>query len=165
MSDQDICGYEDTTTGQPCRHPAGSCPVTSHAEAAPDGGNPQGRPSKFTDDRAQAAIEAAELGKSIRGCERAAGVSHGTIDNWLDRNPRFETADGDERQFFSSFRRARGVGETTCIENGRSEDGDASFEKFLLASSFDYKKTEKRELTGDEGGAIEVSIGGDDGPE
>ena len=30
--------------------------------------------------------------------------------------------------------------------------------KFLLASSFDYKKTEKREHTGDGGGPVEVEF-------
>jgi len=40
----------------------------------------------------------------------------------------------------------------------RDEDVDTSMAKFLLASSFDYKKTEKREVTGDGGGPVEVEI-------
>lgn len=141
------CGYEDTTTGQPCRHPAGSCPVPTHTEAAPDGGNPQGRPSKFTDERARDAIEAARESKSEAGCARAAGVSHTTIQNWQERDPTFTDEDGKQRSFLAAFTRARADGESMLIEGGlREEDVDSSMAKFLLASSYGYQKSEKREV-------------------
>lgn len=166
MPDDDICGYENTTTGDPCQHPAGSCPVPSHSGAAPDGGNPQGRPSKFSDERARAAIHAAEeYGKSKRGCERDAGVARGTLDNWLEANPTFEGPDGNEYDFLTAFRRARGEGETYYITEGRDPEGevDESFAKFMLASSFDYKKTEATELTGEDGGAVPLMVIENDG--
>jgi len=40
---------------------------------------------------------------------------------------------------------------TRRVETSRSA-------KFLLASSFDYKKTEKREHTGDGGGPVQVNF-------
>lgn len=156
MTDDDICGAE-CADGTPCEHPAGSCPVSSHND--PDAENGQGRPSKFTDDRAQDAIAAARNGLSKAGCERAAGVGDGTLNNWLESDPSFADADGEERQFLRAFRRARKAGENTLIEGGLYDDGvDSSMAKFLLASSFDYKKTEQREVTGEGGGPVEVEL-------
>lgn len=157
MSD-DICGAETSSTDEPCQHPVGSCPVPSHSSDDVDV-NPQGRPSKFTDDRAQDAIEAAEEGLSKAGCERAAGVGDGTLNNWLEANPTFEDEDGEERQFLRAFRRARRAGESELVHRGLyDDDTDSSMVKFLLASSFDYKKTEQREVTGEDGGPVEINL-------
>lgn len=146
MTGVDNCGAA-TTTGEPCRNPAGEngrCWIPSHND--PDAQNPGGRPSKFDDERARAAIEAAREGLSRAGCERAAGVGDGTLANWLDQNPTFTGADGQEREFFRAFRRARREGESTLIRDGlRDADTDSSMAKFLLSTSFDYVKTERRE--------------------
>lgn len=158
MTDDNICGAETASTDGPCQHPAGSCPVPSHSDDDVDA-NPQGRPSKFTDERARDAIDAAREGLSKAGCERAAGIGDGTLNNWLEADPTFETEAGEQRQFFRAFRRARRAGETELIEGGLYEDDvDSSMAKFLLASSFDYKKTEQREVTGEGGGPVEVAI-------
>jgi hypothetical protein len=146
MTDGDTCGAE-CVDGSACQHPADNCPIPSHSD--PDADNPQGQPSKFTDERAQEALHAAgELGKSKRGCGRDAGVSRTTIDVWLDTNPTFEGPDGNKYDFFDAFVRARGDGETYYIKEGRDPDGDvdSSFAKFMLASSYKYKETEKTEL-------------------
>jgi hypothetical protein len=144
MTDDDTCGAE-CVDGSKCQHPAGSCPVASHSADGPTE-NQQGRPSKFTDERARAAIEAAREGLSKAGCERAAGVADGTLNNWLDDNPTFTDRDGEERQFFRAFRRARQVGERTLVDGGLHDDAvDSSMAKFLLASSFGYQKSEKLE--------------------
>ena len=157
MTDDDICGAETASTDEPCQHPAGSCPVTSHSEDVEE--NPQGRPSKFSDERAQAAIEAAREGLSKAGCERAAGIGDGTLNNWLEANPTFTTEEGETRQFFRAFRRARRAGESELVRGGLYDDDvDSSMAKFLLASSFDYKKTEQREVTGEDGGPVEVTF-------
>jgi hypothetical protein len=158
----DTCGAE-TTGDQPCQNPAGEngrCWIPTHNPDS-DEENPQGRPTKFTDERARDAIHAAdELGKSKRGCARDAGVSKDTIDEWLEQNPTFEGPDGDEYHFFDAFERARGSGETYYIREGRDPDGDVdpSFARFMLASSYGYKKTEKREHTGDGGGPVEITF-------
>jgi len=159
MSNDDICGAE-CADGTPCEHPAGSCPVASHdPDAGDDVENPQGRPSKFTDERAQDAIEAAREGLSKAGCERAAGVGDGTLTNWLEADPEFTTSDGEQAQFFRAFRRARRVGESSLVDGGLHDDEvDSSMAKFLLASSYDYKKTEKKEVTGDGGGPVKVNF-------
>ena len=164
MSD-DECGVEQGN-GEPCDNPVkyadGKCGIHSEIN-----GGTTGRPTKFNDERAQAAIEAAREGKSKRGCERAAGVAEGTIANWEEQGHTFTDESGHTASFFHSFAQARARGESRCIENARREDGDPSFEKFLLASSFDYVKTEKQEteVSGPDGGPIEINIGGDDGSE
>ena len=168
----DLCGAE-TTSDQPCQNPAGEngrCWIPSH-NPDDDDENPGGRPSKFTDDRAQDAVEAAREGLSKAGCERAAGVGDGTINNWLDANPKFTDESGEEREFLRAFRRARKVGESELVQGGLYDDDvDSSMAKFLLASSFDYKKTESRELEHDtaEDAAFEFNVvfsEGDDGNE
>lgn len=157
MSDEQ-CG-EIKGDGEPCDYDAkyadGKCGIHSDIN-----GDTQGQPTKFTADRAQAAIEAAREGKSKRGCERAAGVAEGTIGNWEEQGHTFTDENGRTASFFHSFAQARARGESRCIENARREDGEPSFEKFMLASSFDYKKTEKQETehTGEGGGPIEFTI-------
>ena len=157
MTDDDICGA-DTVGDEPCQNPAtegDSCWLAEHGGDA----DASGRPSKFTDERAQDAVEAAREGLSKAGCGRAAGVADGTIQNWLDENPTFTDKDGTEREFFRAFMRARRVGEFNLVQGGLyDEDTDSSMAKFLLASSFDYKKTEQREVTGEGGGPVSVDI-------
>lgn len=156
-ADTDICGAE-TTGDAPCQNPAGEngrCWIPSHTD--PDASNPAGRPSKFTDDRARIALDAARQGLSEAGCGRAAGVSHTTIGRWKEIDPEFETESGERRQFRAAFRRARNAGESTLIENGLYDpDTDSSMAKFLLASSFDYVKSEQHEHTGEGGGGIVI---------
>lgn len=138
--ERELCGAE-TSKGTPCQNYADSCPW-DHGDT-----NDTGRPSKFNDERAQVAIEAAREGKSEDGCARAAGVRSPTISNWIEANPTFEDEDGSETEFFKAFARARAHGESTLIEHGMyNPDADASMAKFLLASSFDYVKTSKQEV-------------------
>lgn len=159
MSNDGRCGAE-TTADQPCRNPAGDngrCWIPSHNDRAAE--NPGGRPTKFTDERAQRAVEAARKGLSKSGCARAAGVEPQTILNWEDDILTFETADGDQAEFFDAFRRARSEGESRLVDGGLYDDEtDSSMAKFLLASSFDYRKTEKREHTGEGGGPVQIEV-------
>ena len=143
--DTDLCG-EPKGNGEPCENPVkfadGKCGIHSEIN-----GDTQGRPTKFTNERAQTAIEAArEEGKSIRGCERAAGVGEGVVRDWLEAGHQFVTEDGLIDSFPRAFAQARAQGESEWIEEGRSPEGDASFAKFMLASSYDYKETAKTEL-------------------
>ncbi|GAA0539763.1 hypothetical protein ABNG02_15650 [Halorubrum ejinorense] len=141
--DTELCGA-DTTDDQPCQNPAGddgSCWIPTHGSDDDDVENPQGRDFAIGEDDHEAILEAAREGKSERGCARAAGVSSwAQLDRYLEAHPDFR----------SSFERARARGESELIEGGlRDEDVDSSMAKFLLASSFDYKKTEKREVEAD----------------
>ena len=152
MTDEtELCGA-DTTGDQPCQNPAsgdGSCWIPSHG-SDDDVENPQGRDFAIGEADHEDILEAAREGKSERGCARAAGVSSwAQLDRYLEAHPDFR----------SSFERARARGESELIEGGlRDDDVDSSMAKFLLASSFDYKKTEKREHTGDGGGPVEVEF-------
>ena len=158
MSDDGHCGAE-TADGQPCQNPAGSggrCWIPSHAaDAADDVENPQGREFSISEDDHRDLLNAAMTGKSKRGCARAAGVGKDALDRYLEARPEFR--DG--------FERARAHGESELIEGGlRDEDVDTSMAKFLLASSYGYKKAEKREVegsmehTGEGGGPMEVTV-------
>lgn len=146
--DNEQCGHE-TADGTECQLPPSQPDGRCHHHTDTTDADSGGRPSKFTDERARQAIAAAKLGKSIAGCGRDAGVSKETVRNWRDTEGiAFEGPDGNEYDFFAAFRRARGTGETYYIREGRRAEGevDSPFAKFMLASSYDYTKTEKQEL-------------------
>ena len=106
-------------------------------------GSSRGREFAIDADDHDEILGAASMGKSVRGCARAAGVSLSQLQRYLEAHDDFRV----------SFERARARGESQLIEGGlRDPDMDSSFAKFLLASSFEYKKTEKKEVenTGDE---------------
>ena len=159
------CGSTNTTTGRPCQHDKGSCPFPAHREPAGsvDGaGLKTGRPSKFNADRAMAAIHAAEIGTSVEGCGRAAGVAGQTIHDWSD-NPELEfdhPKTGETINFSERFGRARYIGEQSLLEGGIDENSgeDSQFIRFLLATSYGYQKTEGVEVTGGGGGPLEINI-------
>lgn len=155
MTDEnDICGAE-TGEGGECENPAGEngrCWIPSHTD--PDAENPHGRSFTITEDDHDDILEAAREGKSESGCARAAGADWHSLDRYLDAHSDFRR----------SFAHARAQGESDLIAGGlRDPDVDSSMAKFLLASSFDYVKAEKRELehSGEGGGPLEVVIGGD----
>lgn len=158
MNDTEQCG-ETKGNGEPCEYEAkfadGKCGIHSSIN-----GDTQGRPTKFTDERARLAIEAAREGKSKAGCERAAGIGQGTVNDWLEQSYTFETEDGQLASFSQAFAQARAEGESMYIDDGRSEDGDTSFAKFMLSSSYGYQESKKQEteLTGEDGGPIEISF-------
>jgi len=134
----DICGAETSSTDDPCQHPAGSCPVPSHGADDVDE-NPQGRPSKFQDKR-DAVLEAAEDPIKTRDVARTAGIGKSTLYDWLD----------DHEEFSDAFRRARSRAARTLVERGLEDpDADTRMVTFLLERTFDYIKTERRELDGE----------------
>lgn len=140
----DTCGYTGTDSGEPCQNPAGEdgyCWIDGHTGP--------GRPSKFTNERAADAIEAAREGVSKAGCARIAGVDKATLERWLDAH----------EEFRNDFARARGNGELTLIRDGlRDPDTDSQMARFLLATSFGHVKAEKREHVGEGGGPMTVTL-------
>lgn len=148
-NDGELCTY-------PSKYPDGRCGIhTEHTDI-----DPGGRPTKFNDERAQDAIHAALEGKSEAGCARAAGVQPSTIANWKDSDPSFEDGNGTQKGFLEAFTRARAKGESELIHGGmRDPDVDSSFAKFLLASSFDYVKEEKREVDMDANHSFDAQEG------
>lgn len=159
MTDENICGAETAGTDGPCQNPAGEngrCWIPSHNAdtGAGDAENPQGRDFAIGEDDHEVILEAAREGKSERGCARAAGVSSwAQLNRYLEAHPDFR----------SSFERARARGETELLEGGLYDDEvDSSMAKFLLASSFDYKKTEKREVEADVDQTTTHELGADE---
>lgn len=141
----DLCGHP-TGNDEPCKNTAtegDSCWIDAHGGST----TLEGRPTKFNDERAREAIEAAENGLSKAGCGRAAGVDKASIRRWVDKNPTFEGRGGEERNFRPAFAHARAEGEQMLSEGGLNDpDMDSQMARFLLSTSFDYVKTEKREL-------------------
>ena len=138
-----------TTKDTACQNPPtgddGRCWIDSHGDFEAE--NPHGRPSKFSTGRARDAIEAARQSKSKSGCARAANVDLATLNRWLDDNP---TVDGED--FRAAFAQARKDGETVLVQGGlRNDEIDTSMAKFLLATSFGYVKTERREVDAADG--------------
>lgn len=128
-----------TGDGSECDNPAtrenGRCWIPSHSD--PDAENPAGRPFTLGEDDHEDILQAARDGHSKAGCARAAGTGSMQLERYLDSHPEFREA----------FMRARKKGENTLIKRGLfDEDTDSSMAKFLLSTSFDYVKTEKREL-------------------
>lgn len=136
MSD-DICGYDNTTTGEPCRHPAGSCPVPSHNGKAADGGNPQGRNTKLTKERQEGMAAMIEQGHSQAAAARAYGISPQTFTEWKRRgeaNP--ETIFGE---FSERIARALSTSEADYVNTLRhmaEEIGDTNTLRWMLQQRF-----------------------------
>jgi len=139
MSDDvETCGYV-LESGDPCQLPAsrpdGRC--HHHTDTA-DGTAKSGRPPALDESDHDTILDAAESGLSKSGCARAAGVDEATLRRYLGRHDEFRR----------TFARARKVGEARLVQGGLLDDEvDTSMAKFLLSTSFDYVKTEKRELS------------------
>lgn len=159
-NDDEVCGWP-TTNNTACQNPAteptGRCWINTHGNTEAE--NPHGRPSKFSDQRARDAIQAARESKSKAGCARAAGVAPNTLETWLQENPVYQDNDGEQMDFLQAFMRARSAGEQRLIQGGLADPNvNSQMAKFLLSTSFDYVKTERREVTGEGGGAVEVTV-------
>jgi len=139
MSD-DICGAE-CADGTPCQHPP-NCPVPSHHD--PDADNPHGRKFAIDESDHEDILEAARIGMSKAGCARAAGVDEKSLYRYLKSD--------ENAQFRRAFKRARHKGERRLLTGPleqHEEDPiqmDPQHARFLLSTSFDYVKTEKREV-------------------
>lgn len=108
MTDDDICGSTDTTTGEPCQNDADSCPWHD-VEEQPD----TGRPSKLSYERQEKIASAIEAGKSLNSAARMAGVTPTTVFNWLDRGQgeKQEGMENEYTEFFERITHAKGHGE------------------------------------------------------
>ena len=150
MTDTDeICGYEGTTTGEPCRHPADSCPVPSHSDE--DAENPQGRPNAITEEKRESLYNAVGMGMEVWRQAALIGVSERTLQRTACcletlREPRFTT--DKPCDFCRGYARAHTEGAMETVGNCSAE--------YRAAATFGIVKTERRELTGKDGGAVEV---------
>jgi hypothetical protein len=152
MSD-DVCGHPTAGgDGPPCQHPTTDdgdpdrCWEQAHNDSETDAGA-SGREWAIDDEDHDDILEAARDGFSKAGCARAAGVDEKSLQRYLD-------ADGHE-EFRRAFMRARHKGEQTLVKGplvehpdapGGGPEIDGQHARFLLSTSFDYQKTEKKEL-------------------
>jgi hypothetical protein len=150
----EVCGAE-CVDGSECQHPAGSCPVPSHSD--PDAENPHGRDFAISEDDHGDILDAARHGMSKAGCARAAGVDEKSLKRYLDAH----------EDFRRTFARARHKGERRLVEGPLQENPDPNapemdgqHARFLLSTSFEYVKTEKKELehSGDEDNPVQHSV-------
>ena len=93
--------------------------------------------------RREEILQAAREGTSVAGCARAGGISRETLYQWLNNEP----------DFSDRFERARSEGEQELVRKAKDKRPD-----WLLATSYGYKKTEKRELVGKDGGPIQKEV-------
>ena len=127
--------------GDPCEYEAkyddGKCGIhTDETKTQP------GRPSevaKHEDD----ILVGARQGMTMEGCARLAGVDESTLYRYLNKDKNAE--------FRKSLKRARAQGELKHLQSVNDRGS-----QFLLERSFGYVKTEKREIMGEDGGAVDV---------
>lgn len=138
-SDRELCGYE--TPNGPCKNPPSegdSCWIESHGGTV----SGHGRPSKLADHR-QDILTGARQGMTLQGCARLAGVDESTLHRWKS----------EYEDFCKSLKRARAQGELKHIQSVNDPGS-----RFILERSFGYVKTEKREISGEGGAPINISI-------
>jgi len=157
MPTNDICGAE-CVDGSQCQNPHDSCPVPSHSD--PTAENPHGRDFAIDKSDHDDILQAAREGFSKAGCARAAGVDEKSLHRYLEAD--------EHEDFRRSFTRARHEGERVLVKGALYDEPEerkknertvnAQHARFILSTSFDYIKTEKKEITGEDGGALDVVI-------
>jgi hypothetical protein len=155
----DVCGHPtEGGDGPPCQNPPGEngrCYIPAHNgdDADPPGGRNWALDESDHDD----ILEAARMGASKAGCARAAGVGEATLQRYLDAHDAFRSA----------FTRARAQGERELItgplynsDDDDDPDMDGQHARFLLSTSFEYTKTEKKEVehSGDDENPLSVTV-------
>jgi len=137
MSEDDVCGSLNTTSGEPCQFsPGDSCPW-HNTDNPPD----NGRPSKLSYERQEKIATAIEQGKSLNSAARMAGVDPSTVYGWVDRGEAAIEA-GKENEFADFYKRlthAKGYGEDfyfgLALELAR-ENGDHRFIASLMKQRY-----------------------------
>jgi len=130
------CGAE-TSDGTPCEwdeSERGECPYHGDGDAPNNG-----RPSKLEDTKDDI-LNAAREGLTLEGCARVAGIGVSTLREWRK----------EHEDFSAALRRARAEAERELIQDVDPE--------FVLERSYGYMKTEKREITGEDGGGLTINL-------
>lgn len=131
----DACGAE-TAAGTPCQLPPSRDDGRCHNHTETEDRMRAGRPSKF-DEKRDEVLEAAREPIKTRDVAHSVGIGKSTLYDWLD----------EYEDFSDSFKRARADAARDLVRDGLADDDvDTSMVRFLLERTFDYVKTEKREL-------------------
>jgi hypothetical protein len=163
---EDTCGHPtEGGDGPPCELPASKADGRCHHHTDTDERANGGREWSIDESDHETILSAARDGFSKAGCARAAGVDEKILRRYLDAHDDFRRA----------FMRARHDGERTLLKGplvereDERESIDGQHARFLLSTSFDYQKTEKRELedvTEGEGGfGTNIIVSGEYDPE
>lgn len=137
---EEICGHP-TGPESECQNPATegeNCWIESHGGSV----SGHGRPSlleEYQDD----ILAGARQGMTLEGCARLAGIDESTLHRWINKH----------QDFRKSLRRARAHGELQHLQSVND-----SGSRFILERSFGYIKTEKKEITGEGGGGLNINI-------
>ncbi|QLG62819.1 transposase [Halorarum salinum] len=116
----DVCGYEDTHSGEPCKRAAGwgrdadTGYCRTHADDDDADGPPAHRETKLTKERQEGIAAAIESGKSIASACRMHGIQPATFYNWMDRGEGED--EGPFADFFDRIVRAKGYGEDHYVQ-------------------------------------------------
>ena len=165
----DVCGHPtEGGDGPPCELPASKADDRCHHHTDTDERSNGGREWAIDESDHEDILTAAREGFSKAGCARAAGVGEASLARYLDAHDDFRR----------TFTRARHRGERRLVagplvdDDPSTPDIDGQHARFLLSTSFDYVKTEKRELehSGEVQGSLfelppEVTDNWDDGDE
>lgn len=137
------CGHPTAGgDGPPCKLPASKSDGRCHHHTETDERANGGREWTIDESDHEEILTAAREGFSKAGCARAVGVDEKTLRRYVDAHDDFRR----------DFMRARHHGERTLLKGplvdreGEPESIDGQHARFLLSTSFDYVKTEKREL-------------------
>jgi len=151
------CGYE-TAAGTPCQHPTTDdgdpdrCWIDSHnGDATTDAGQ-GGRPREFDDEQTrQRVLVAVGQGLKVRDQAALAGVSPKTLRRALCcvETPRNPALDPDPCEFCRNYAQAHANGAREVLNDCRPE--------FIASASYGYVKEERRQVTGEDGGPLEVT--------
>ena len=149
----DVCGHQtEGGDGPPCELPASKSDGRCHHHTETDERANGGREWTINESDHEEILTAAREGFSKAGCARAVGVDEKTLRRYVDAHDDFRR----------DFMRARHKGERTLLKGplvereGEPESIDGQHARFLLSTSFDYQKTEKKEL--EHSGEIQGSL-------
>ena len=149
----DVCGHPtEGGDGPPCELPASKSDGRCHHHTETDERANGGREWTINESDHEEILTAAREGFSKAGCARAVGVDEKTLRRYVDAHDDFRR----------DFMRARHKGERTLLKGplvereGEPESIDGQHARFLLSTSFDYQKTEKKEL--EHSGEIQGSL-------
>lgn len=137
MSDDEICG-EPTKEGEPCQRPSG---FGRDADGGPCSDHVAEHPilRKFTAEKRETILGAAESGAFKTHTAQLAGISFNTLESWLEMGEADEAndLDTDLAEFYCNWQRARGRGAVDTLRE--------CSEEFLAERAYGYTKKERHE--------------------
>lgn len=112
---------------------------------------PAGQPTKYKKEYCSEVVELGKQGKSVAQMCAHFDISRQTIDNWAAANP----------EFLDALTRARthmqAVLEALAFDGLKNKEFNAALWKTTMQARFREEYTERKEISGPEGGPIEFA--------